>query len=97
LDATYTNGSASDASPSLHGAVTSNDSDATIKIGTDDEFLAETTIGDNGTPSEFDRSDFVDQHPRIEDGDIIVITVDYDGASGTVAADLTLVLTFLEA
>ena len=52
----------------LHvSAVASNDSDATLKIGTsvdNDEFLAETTIGDSGTPSEFDWGDFVDQHPR---------------------------------
>ena len=41
----------------LHvSAVASNDSDATLRIGTstDDEFLAETTIGDSGTPVEFD-------------------------------------------
>jgi hypothetical protein len=31
-----------------------------------------------------------------EDGDIVVITVDYDGATGTAAADLTVVLTFTE-
>jgi hypothetical protein len=79
-------------------AVASNDSDATLKIGTstDDEFLAETTIGDSRTPSEFDWGDFVDQHPRIEDGDIVVLTLDYDGATGTAAADLTLILTFTE-
>ena len=84
----------------LHvSAVASNDSDATLKIGTstdDDEFLAETTIGDSGTPSEFDWGDFVDQYPRIEDGDVVVITVDYDGDTGTAAQDLTLVLTLLE-
>ena len=84
----------------LHvSAVASNDSDATLKIGTstdDDEFLAETTIGDSGTPSEFDWGDFVDQHPRLEDGDIVVITVDYDGATGTAAQDFNLVLTFTE-
>ena len=80
-------------------AVASNDSDATLKIGTsadDDEFLLETTIGDSGTPSEFDWGDFIDQYPRIEDGDIVVITVDYDGSTGTAAADLTVVLTFTE-
>ena len=72
--------------------------DATLKIGTstDDEFLAETTIGDSGTPSEFNWGDFVDQYPRIEDGDIVVITLDYDGDTGTAAADVTLILTFTE-
>ena len=80
-------------------AVASNDSDATLKIGTsndDDEFLAETTIGDSGTPSEFNWGDFIDQYPRIEDGDIVVLMVDYDGDTGTAAADITLVLTFTE-
>ena len=80
-------------------AVASNDSDATLKIGTstdDDEFLAETTIGDSGVPSEFDWGDFVDQYPRIEDGDIVVLTIDYDGDTGTAADDLSLVLTFTE-
>ena len=80
-------------------AKASNDSDATLKIGTfsdNDEFLLETTIGDSGTPAEFDWGDFVDQYPRIEDGDVVVITVDYNGATGTAAADLSLVLTFLE-
>ena len=85
----------------LHvSAVASNDSDATLTIGSssdDDEFLDTTTIGDSQAPDEFDQDDFVDdQYPRIEDGDTIVITVDYDGSSGTAADDLTVILTFAE-
>jgi len=78
-------------------AVTSNDSDATIKIGTssdDDEFLEECVVGDSQVPVEKGRTDFVDdQFPRIEDGDVVVISVDYDGGSGTAGDDLTIVLT----
>jgi hypothetical protein len=85
----------------LHvSAVASNDSDATLTIGTsddDDEFLDTTVIGDSQVPTEFELADFVgDQYPRIADGDVVVITVDYDGDSGTAADDLTLLLTFAE-
>ncbi|HUV95816.1 MAG TPA: hypothetical protein VMX14_13455 [Anaerolineae bacterium] len=87
----------------LHvSAVASNDSDATIKIGDsadsgNDDYLAAAVIGDSAVPAEFARTDFVgDQYPRIHDGDITYVTVDYDGASGTAAADLTVVLTLAE-
>lgn len=79
----------------------SNANDATLKIGTsadDDEFLTATAIGDSGTPVEFDEAgDFrYDVWPRIEDGDKVICTIDYDGSSGTAAHDVTLVLTFEE-
>ena len=92
----------------LHvSAVASNDSDATLTIGDSsdaDEYLQSTTIGDSGTPAEFDGDDFVDtagvQHsryyPRIADGTIVAIALDYDGSSGTAAHDFTIVLTFAE-
>jgi hypothetical protein len=63
----------------------------------DDAYLTTADIGDSNVPNEFDLDDFVnDQFPHIVDGTIIVITVDYDGASGTAAANFTLVLTFTE-
>ena len=78
-------------------AVASNDSDATLIIGNDgdtDAYLESTTIGDSGTPDEFDRDDFVDdQFPTHDKGDVLVVTVDYDGAGGTAANDLTIVIT----
>ena len=88
-------------------AVASNDSDATLALGTSadtDGFLTACVIGDSGTPVEkavanFDGallSDAGNEHPRLSDGDVFVATVDYDGASGTAADDLTLVLTFQE-
>lgn len=92
----------------LHvAAVASNDSDATLKIGDssdDDEYLTECTIGDSGTPVEKDGDDFVDTsgnthnryYPRIADGTVVVITLDYDGDGGTAAQNVTIVLTLAE-
>ena len=92
----------------LHvSAVASNDSDATLTIGDSsdpDEFLTSCTIGDSGTPAEKDGNDFVDTdgnshnryYPRIADGTVVVITLDYDGDGGTAADDFSLVLTFAE-
>ncbi len=82
-------------------AVTSNDSDATMIFGvsTDtDEILASTTIGDSGIPSEFDHDDWASTNPTAEfsKGEVLVLTVDYDGSSGTAADDLTVVITLLE-
>ena len=88
-------------------AVASNDSDATMALGTSadtDGFLAACVIGDSNTPVEKERADFDGallsdagkQNPRLADGDIFVITIDYDGSSGTAAQNVTLVLTFTE-
>jgi hypothetical protein len=83
-------------------AVASNDSDATLKIGTtssDAAYLAAGVIGDSNVPVEKERTDFVDsQFPRISDGDgdIVKVSLDHDGAAGTAAADVTIVLTFVE-
>jgi hypothetical protein len=88
-------------------ACASNDSDATIIVGDssdDNEYLTASVVGDSGTPAEYDYDDFVDTsgnthsryYPRISDGTVVVVTVDYDGASGTAADDLTVVLTFAE-
>ena len=92
----------------LHvSAVASNDSDATLTIGDSadaDEYLTSSSIGDSGTPAEFDGDDFVDTsgntharyYPRIADGTVVAIALDYDGSSGTAAHDFTIVLTFAE-
>ena len=81
-------------------AVASNDSDATLKIGSaadDDKFLEAAAIGDSSTPVEFGRSDFVGaQYPRIARGEVIVLALDFDGNEGTAAHDVTLVLTLAE-
>ena len=85
----------------LHvSAVASNNSDATLKVGNssdDDAYLVATAIGDSGTPVEFDRDDFVGmQYPRVTDGTVVVLTLDFDGAAGTAAQNVTLVLTCAE-
>ncbi len=81
-------------------AVATNDSDATLKIGTpedDDAYLAACTIGDSGNPVEKGKADFPGaQYPHIAGGDVVLITLDYDGSSGTAAANVTLALTYLE-
>ena len=88
-------------------AVASNDSDALLTIGDSDdadEYLASTVIGDSDVPKEFDGADFLDTagdahgryYPRIVDGTVVAIALDYDGASGTAAEDFTIVLTFAE-
>ncbi len=88
-------------------AVASNDSDATISLGTSadaDGFLVACVIGDSNVPVEKERADFDGallsdagkENPRLADGDIFVVTLDYDGATGTAAADMTLVLEFTE-
>jgi hypothetical protein len=72
----------------------------TFILGTsadDDAYLTTADIGDSNVPNEFDQDNFVGaQFPHIVDGTIFVITVDYDGAAGTAAANFTLILTFAE-
>ena len=72
-----------------------------------DEYLTKSSIGVSNTPVEFDGNDFVDTagdthsryYPRIADGTVVVIAVDFNyngGGSANASADLTLVLTFVE-
>lgn len=82
-------------------AVASNNSDATLIVGDSgdtDEVLTSTTIGDSGTPVEKDRDDWAatNETGRYRKGDVFVATLDFDGAAGTAAANVTLVFTFLE-
>ena len=81
--------------------VASNDSDATVDIGisTDtDSILNDAAVGDSGTPAVLDVDDFATTNPTgdLDQGDILVITVDYDGAALTAANDLTIDLDFIE-
>ena len=92
----------------LHvSAVGSNANDGLLTIGDSadaDEYLTSSSIGDSHTPVEFDGGDFVDTsgnthtryYPRIADGTIVKIALDFDGAGGTATEDFTLVLTFAE-
>jgi hypothetical protein len=86
-------------------AVGSNANDATLAVGTSadaDGYITAFAIGDSGTPVEkealadFDGALAGSQYPHVADGTIIALALDYDGASGTAAADITIVLTFTE-
>jgi hypothetical protein len=87
-------------------AVASNDSDAKVKIGTtsnDDAYKTLAVIGDSGTPVIWDRGDFdgdgghdTAECPHIAADTVLLVTVDYDGTSGTAGADVSIVLTFTE-
>jgi hypothetical protein len=79
-------------------AVGSNAHDATLKVGTtsdDDAYLTAKNVGDSAVSAEWDRDDFVGtQFPHISAGTVILVTVDYDGSSGTAVQNLTVVLIF---
>ena len=82
-------------------AVTSNDADTTLAIGisTDtDSILAATTIGDSQTPAVKDVDDWASTNEtgELSQGDILVLTVDFDGSAGTAGEDLTIDLDFIE-
>lgn len=95
----------------VHVSACQSDSDAAAftigDSGDADEYLTTSAVGASGTPNEFDGDDFVDAdgnshtkyYPHIAAGTVMIITVDYDynaGQGSGNAADLTLVLTFLE-
>jgi len=87
-------------------AVASNNSDATLKIGTsadDDGILVAVAIGDSATPTVFDRGDFdgalISPAGECYHGAETTVyswTLDYDGASGTAAQNVEIIFTFTE-
>ncbi len=81
-------------------AVGSNANDGILDIGNSsdaDAYLDGVSIGDSGTPSVFDKDDFVGtEHPHIVANTIIAVALDYDGAAGTATQDFTIVLVFSE-
>jgi hypothetical protein len=90
-------------------AVASNDSDATLKIGVggtspdDDGIMTAKVIGDSGAPVWFTVADFngaladtlKKTCPRLGPESTFTWTLDYDGASGTAAANVTITFTLL--
>lgn len=86
-------------------AVATNDSDATLQLGTSadtDGIMTAATIGDSGTPaikgpSDFDGAlaDGVSPY-HLADDTIFYWLLDYDGSTGTAGQNVTLVFTFLE-
>ena len=81
-------------------AVGSNANDATLIVGNssdDDAYITAFAIGDSGTPVVKTRTDFVgEQYPVIPNDTVVVVTLDFDGAGGTAAQNVTLLLTFTE-
>ena len=73
-------------------------SNATLIVGASDNtdaYLESHTIGNNSVPLEKGRADFVGaQYPHIAKGTVVVVTVDFDGSTGTAAANLTVILFF---
>jgi hypothetical protein len=87
------------------GAVGSNANDATLEVGSSADangYITSFAIGDSGVPVEkelitdFDGALADSQFPHITDGTIIALALDFDGAAGTAAANVTIVLTFTE-
>lgn len=77
-------------------AVGSNAHDATVMIGDSgdtDQAIGATAIGDSGAPAEIEFADLSEAH--FVAGDVLVVTVDYDGDGGTAIQNLQIVLTFL--
>lgn len=86
-------------------ACASNDSDATLAVGTSadaDGALTAQAIGDASVPAVFGRGDFdgalvgENQYPEFVAGTVITWLLDYDGSSGTAGQNVTILFTFLE-
>jgi len=78
--------------------VGTNSSNALLSLGVSGATTAvldTKDFGDSGDPAEYGPSDFADADYQFAKGDIMVITVDYDGASGTAVADPCIVVTGL--
>ena len=63
-----------------------------------DSILASASIGDSNTPVEFDVDNWATTNATgaFSKGEILVATLDYDGAGGTATDDFTLVITVLD-
>lgn len=76
----------------------SNDSDATIQIGTSTDtnaILVASNVGDNGIPIAYDTDDWDVVNPvgALGKGEVLALVVDYDGPAGTAVSDLTVSIT----
>jgi len=83
----------------IHVSATgSNANDGKLSIGyagAASAYLAAAAIGDSGTPAVVSRAGFVGgQYPHLSAGTTLVVTLDYDGASGVATQNYTCVLTF---
>ena len=90
-------------------AAASNDSDATLMVGTSGDtngIVTGAVIGDSGTPTVWGRDDWDGElytdadninYLHFADNTIFVLTLDYDGAGGTAAANVLITMWFDEA
>lgn len=84
--------------PQHISAVGSNANNALISLGTSaaaTAVLATKDFGDSGDPAEYDSDDFADADYQFAKGDIMRITIDFDGAAGTAVADPAIAITGL--
>jgi len=79
--------------------------DALLDVGTSadrDGILSAVAVGDSGTPTEYEFNDWDGALAtagvpfRFNKGDILAWDLDFDGASGTAAANASIVFTFSE-
>jgi hypothetical protein len=83
-------------------AVGSNANDATLAVGAGSDgstaTIAAFAIGDSGTPVVKTVANFATTNPqgKLANNDLLKLTVDYDGAAGTAANDLSILVTLLE-
>ena len=85
-------------------AVAGNVSDAEIAIGrippapdppTPESDMVFKPIGSTGVPAVFKRTDFMgNEYPVFQKGEVVSVTLDFDGAGGTPAQNVTLLLIF---
>jgi len=89
-------------------AVAQNNSDATLTVGTvvdPDGYLSAKPIGDSGAPVQFDKTDWdgalftgvpsVD-NIRVAKDTAVAWALDFDGAAGTAAQNVSIIFTFVE-
>ena len=86
-------------------AVASNDNAATLQLGAGDDadgIMAAKAIGDEGVPVTFGKTSFngplcdAKNPPHFDKGSVITWLLDFDGAGGAAAADVTILFSFLE-
>jgi hypothetical protein len=82
-------------------AVAGNESAATLAIGVAadrESILAPAPIGGNGAPALFGPGDWAgtNRSGRLRAGEVLVVTLDYDGEGGAAAQDVTVEMGFLE-
>lgn len=87
-------------------AAATNASSATLTVGTTadpDGYLTAQDVGDSSVPARYTRASFTGalvaesgQAVAVAAGTVVTVVVDYDGAAGTAAQNLSVLLVFTE-